>query len=116
MRVNGPRRTVNPVMAEELQHPHQLDAALTSVAAHGMLNSLGVAKATVSTIRLHWNRLDEETILRLLVRAEAQLTFLGDTLGDLVRGIPSEARQLLDTLPDTRLQANPPDAVRAADL
>src|SRR5688572_32841177 len=107
MHVNRPRRTVRPVMAEELQHPHQLDAALTSVAAHGMLNSLGVAKATISTIRLHWNRLDEETCLRLLLRAEAQLTFLGDTLGDLVRGIPAETRQLLDALPDARLQANP---------
>ena len=93
-------------MADEVEHPKAIDAALTSVAAHGMLNSLGVAKATISTIRLHWARLDEETILRLLLRAEAQLTFLGDTLGDLVRGIPSEARQLLDTLPDTRLQSS----------
>lgn len=103
-------------MAEELQSPEALDAAITSVAAHGMLNSLGVAKATISTIRLHWGRLDDETVLRLLVRAEAQLTFLGDTLGDLVRGIPSEARQFLDTLPDLRLQANPQEADPAADL
>ena len=85
-------------MAEELEHPPQLDAALTSVAAHGMLNSLGVAKATISTIRLHWTRLDEETILRLLLRAEAQLTFLGDSLSDLVRGIPGETREFLDSL------------------
>ena len=116
MYVNGPKRTVTGVKAEEVEHPQKLDAALTSVAAHGMLNSLGVAKATVSTIRLHWSRLDEETILRLLVRAEAQLTFLGDTLGDLVRGIPSEARAFLDTLPDTRLQANPQDPELSADL
>ena len=115
MYVNRPRRSVHRVMAEELEHPKTLDATLTSVAAHGMLNSVGVAKATISTIRLHWNRLDEETVLRLLVRAEAQLTFLGDTLGDLVRGIPSEARQLLDTLPDTRLQANPQEGEPPAD-
>ena len=115
MYVNGPRRSVTPVMAEELEHPQQLDAALTSVAAHGMLNSLGVAKATISTIRLHWNRLDEETCLRLLLRAEAQLTFLGETLGDLVRGIPSETRQFLDALPDVRLQSNPQDEVPPAD-
>lgn len=102
-------------MAEGLDHPTEVDAALTSVAAHGMLNSLGVAKATISTIRLHWNRIDEETCLRLLLRAEAQLTFLGDTLGDLVRGIPSETRQFLDTLPDTRLQSKPQDGDAAAD-
>ena len=115
MYVNRPRRSVVPVMAEELEQPKELDAALTSVAAHGMLNSLGVAKATISTIRLHWNRIDEETCLRLLLRAEAQLTFLGDTLGDLVRGIPSETRHLLDALPDARLQSTPQDEDRSAD-
>ena len=101
-------------MAEDLE-PHAIDAALTSVAAHGMLNSLGVAKATISTIRLHWNRLDEETCLRLLLRAEAQLTFLGDTLADLVRGIPAETREFLDALPDHRRQASPQDRERPAD-
>ena len=115
MYVNAPRRSVTGVMAEELEHPKELDAALTSVAAHGMLNSLGVAKATISTIRLHWNRIDEETCLRLLLRAEAQLTFLGDTLGDLIRGIPSETRQFLDNLPDTRLQPTPQDEDAPAD-
>ena len=80
----------------------EVDAALTSVAAHGMLNSLGVARATISTLRLHWERLDDETRDRLLNRAELQLAFLSDTLGDLVRGIPAEARQLLDELPETR--------------
>ena len=125
MYVNDPGRSVRMVMAEELEHPTRfdpplpdstaLDAAITSVAAHGMLNSVGVAKATISTIRLHWDRLDEETVLRLLLRAEAQLTFLGDTLGDLVRGIPTEARELLDTLPDTRLRANPQAEDPSAD-
>ena len=126
MYVNDPGRSVRMVRAEELEHPTRfdpplpdstaLDAAITSVAAHGMLNSVGVAKATISTIRLHWDRLDEETILRLLLRAEAQLTFLGDTLGDLVRGIPSETRQFLDALPDVRLQSNPQDSEPAAEL
>jgi hypothetical protein len=98
MYVNDPGRSVHVVKAEDVEQPAQADAALTSIAAHGMLNSLGVAKATISTIRLHWKRLDEETCLRLLLRAEAQLTFLGDTLGDLVRGIPADARDLLDDL------------------
>ena len=93
-------------MAEELQHPRELDAAITSVAAHGMLNSLGVAKATISTLRLHWDRIDQETCLRLLVRAEAQLTFLGDTLADLVRGIPSETREFLDKLQESERPAD----------
>ena len=78
------------------------NAAITSVAAHGMLNSLSVAKATVATLRLHWSQLDEETCLRLLGRAEEQLGFLGETLLDIVRGIPSETREYLDTLRDGR--------------
>ena len=106
MYVNDPRRSVFAVMAEELQRPSELDAAITSVAAHGMLNSLGVARATISTLRLHWDSLDRETCLRLLVRAEAQLAFLGDTLGDLVRGIPAETREFLDHLQDGE---RPPD-------
>lgn len=77
-------------------------AALTSVAAHGMLNSLGVARATIATLRLHWAQLDEETCVRLLGRAEDQLTFLGETLSDLVRGIPSDTRDFLDTLREGR--------------
>jgi hypothetical protein len=54
-------------------------------------------------------------VQRLLLRAEAQLTFLGDTLGDLVRGIPAEARDLLDTLPDTRLRTDPQSDESPAD-
>ncbi len=78
------------------------DAALTSVAAHGMLNSVGVAKATVATLRLHWGQIDEDTCLRLLARAEEQLGFLADSLVELVRGIPVETRDFLDGLHDQR--------------
>lgn len=78
------------------------DAAIASVAAHGMLNSLAVARATVTTLRAHWTRLDADTCVSLLERAEDQLTFLGDMLGDLVRGIPAETRAILDHLPDER--------------
>jgi hypothetical protein len=82
--------------------PSRDDAAITSVAAHGMLNSLGVAKATIATLRLHFDSIDRETCLALLARADAQLGFLAESLGDLIRGIPSEARQLLDALPEHR--------------
>jgi hypothetical protein len=95
-------------MAEEPTDPARIDAALTSVAAHGMLNSLGVARATVATLRLHWNRLDEETCLRLLQRAEDQLTFLSGSLADLVRGIPDEARRVLDAVDESRLDPSGP--------
>jgi hypothetical protein len=79
-------------------------AAITSVAAHGLLNSVGVAKATVATLRLHWGSLDEATCLRLLARAEEQLSFLGESLSDLVRGIPGDTRAYLDALDDVRPQ------------
>jgi hypothetical protein len=89
-------------MADDSERVDVTDAAVASVAAHGMLNSLGVAKATVATLRLHWASLDEETCLRLLGRAEEQLTFLGESLADLVRGIPGETRDFLDTLQPRR--------------
>ena len=82
----------------ECAEPRNDTAAITSVAAHGMLNSLGVAKATVATLRLHWDKLDQETCVKLLTRAEEQLGFLGDSLSDLVRGIPGETREFLDSL------------------
>ena len=81
--------------------PHPEDAALLAVGAHGLLSSVSVAKATIATLRLHWARLDEETILRLLGRAEDQLAFLGEALADLVRGIPADARQALDAMQPT---------------
>jgi hypothetical protein len=102
-------------MAEEPKDTAHIDAALTSVAAHGMLNSLGVARATVATLRLHWSRLDEETCLRLLQRAEDQLTFLSDSLADLVRGIPAEARRVLDEIDESRHEpSDPPPAGRSS--
>jgi hypothetical protein len=96
-------------MAEEPTDPAHPDAALTSVAAHGMLNSLGVARATVATLRLHWGRIDDETCLRLLQRAEDQLLFLSESLADLVRGIPGEARRVLDEIDESRRDASDPD-------
>ncbi len=78
------------------------ESAILSVAAHGMLNSLGVAKATVATLRIHWGKLDEETCIDLLTRAEEQLSFLAESFADLVRGSPAETRTFLDELPSAR--------------
>ncbi len=75
-----------------------MQVELTSVEAHGMLNSLSVVRATVSTLRLHWGKIDDERCLSLLERAEEQLEFLSESLGDLVRGIPQETRAFLDDL------------------
>lgn len=82
--------------------PGSNDASINAVAAHGMLHSLTVAKGAVETVRQHWEHLDEETRLRLLSRAEEHLAFLAESLGDLIRGIPAETRQSLDSLQDER--------------
>lgn len=74
------------------------EVGLTAVEAHAMLNHLSVARATVSTLRLHWGKIEEEKCIHLLERAEEQLVYLGDSLGDLVRGIPQETRSFLDGL------------------
>lgn len=75
-----------------------LDEGLLSVEAHGMLNSLTVALATVSTLRSSWGEIDDERCLHLLGRAEEQLVLLSDTLTELVRGIPAETLTFLDDL------------------
>ena len=107
--------TVEVDMAEEPEAQADTGAALTSVAAHGMLNSLGVARATVATLRLNWSRLDEETCVRLLQRAEDQLAFLSELLSDLVRGIPGDARRVLDDLDESRpKRSSPTDAGRSS--
>ena len=85
-------------MAEEAAS----QVGLTSVEAHGLLNSLSVVRATVSTLRLHWGKIDDERSLWMLERAEEQLEFLTESLGDLVRGIPQETRAFLDDLRQAR--------------
>ncbi len=88
-------------MAEDIEGTTTLDLGLTALEAHGMLNSLSVVRATVSTIRLHWGRIEDERCIELLERAEEQLVFLSDSLSDLVRGLPSDAREFLDELRQT---------------
>ena len=82
--------------------PGSSDASINAVAAHGMLHSLTVAKGAVETVRQHWESLDPETRVRLLARAEEHLAFLAESLSDLIRGIPSEAREFLDSLQNER--------------
>ena len=106
--VNGSDTSPWKGMAEQPKDTAETDAALISVAAHGMMNSLGVARATIATLRLHWARLDEETCTRLLQRAEDQLAFLTDSLADLVRGIPGEARRVLDEIDESRRDPSGP--------
>lgn len=67
-----------------------------------MLNSLSVVRATVSTLRLHWGKIEDDRCLSLLERAEVQLEFLSESLSDLVRGIAPETRAFLDDLRQTR--------------
>lgn len=82
--------------------PGTSDASINAVAAHGMLHSLTVAKGAVETVRQHWAQLDDETRTRLLSRAEEHLSFLADSFGDMIRGIPSETRRFLDSLHEDR--------------
>ena len=73
-------------------------AAFTAVVAHGLLNAVAIARGSVETAILHWDRLDDERKQRLLKSADDQLILVSDMLGDLVRGIPAEARSILDDL------------------
>ena len=73
-------------------------AALTAVVAHGLLNAVAIARGSVETVMLHWEKLDDARKQKLLDTADAQLILVSDMLGDLVRGIPAGARSILDDL------------------
>ena len=74
------------------------NAALTAVVAHGLLNAVAIARGSVETVMLHWEKLDDARKQKLLDTADAQLILVSDMLGDLVRGIPAGARSILDDL------------------
>ena len=74
------------------------NAALTAVVAHGLLNAVAIARGSVETVMLHWEKLDDDRKQKLLNTADAQLILVSDMLGDLVRGIPAEARSILEDL------------------
>ena len=74
------------------------NAALTAVVAHGLLNAVAIARGSVETVMLHWDKLDDDRKQKLLNSADAQLILVSDMLGDLVRGIPAGAQSILDDL------------------
>ena len=70
-----------------------MDEALISVLAHGMMSSMTIVRLSLEILR----RENIHTALREDVAADAakQIELIVDVLGDLARGVPAEALELL---------------------
>ena len=70
-----------------------------AVIAHGLINSAAAVTGSISTIRELLAPADvDERVALLLDAAERQARFLGDSLRDLLHGMPQDIRIALDEL------------------
>ena len=71
-------------MAEEL------DDATLSLVAHNLRGAIGLAAGAARTVRLRWDRLDEERRNELLELAERGMARVDDAVFGIARGLPAE--------------------------
>jgi signal transduction histidine kinase len=76
----------------------RLEADLTAVVAHSLLNSMSVVMGTIELLQTHGEVLEPGQRAQHLARALAQSRHVTGVLQDLVRGLPPEVRQMLDEL------------------
>ena len=70
--------------------------------AHSLLNSVGVISGAAETMKVHWDRLDDQIKFELLEKIIQQSALVTGVLGDLVRSGRPELVQALNDL-------HPPD-------
>jgi hypothetical protein len=71
---------------------------LLAVMAHSLLNSMGVIAGAAETMKVHWDRLDDNLKLDLLDKIMQQSSLVTGVLGDLVRSGRPELVEALDEL------------------
>jgi K+-sensing histidine kinase KdpD len=83
-------------------------AALLAVAGHGLLSPLAGVTGLLDTLTQRWGSLSEDQRLDIVLTAQAQARYMVGLVKNLVRGIPPEARQLLDEMAATSgIRGNP---------
>ena len=75
---------------------------LLAVMAHSLLNSMGVISGAAETMKIHWDRLDDQLKFELLEKIIQQAGLVTGVLGDLVRSGRPELVEALNEL-------HPPD-------
>lgn len=67
-----------------------LDDATLSLVAHNLRGAIGIAAGAARTVRLRWDRLDEERRNELLELAERGMARVDDAVFGIARGLPAE--------------------------
>jgi hypothetical protein len=67
-----------------------LDDATLSIVAHNLRGAIGIAAGATRTVRLRWDRFDEERRNELLELAERGLARVDDAIFGIARGLPAE--------------------------
>ena len=71
---------------------------LLAVMAHSLLNSMGVISGAAETMKIHWDRLDDQLKFELLEKIIQQAGLVTGVLGDLVRSGRPELVEALNEL------------------
>jgi hypothetical protein len=90
------------------------DATL-AVVAHSLLGSMTVIIGSLKTIERRWDTLDDAHRTELLAAAREQALHVGGVLGDLARGLPPAAVELLATSNRTDAEPAASDATARTD-
>lgn len=67
-----------------------LDDATLSLVAHNLRGAIGIAAGAVRTVRLRWDRLDDERRNELLELGERGMARVDDAVFGIARGLPAE--------------------------
>jgi hypothetical protein len=67
-----------------------LDDATLSLVAHNLRGAIGLAAGATRTVRLRWDRLDDERRNELLELAERGMARVDDAVFGIARGLPAE--------------------------
>jgi hypothetical protein len=68
----------------------ELDDATLSLVAHNLRGAIGIAAGAARTVRLRWDRLDDERRNELLELAERGMARVDDAVFGIARGLPAE--------------------------
>ncbi len=85
-----------------------LDDATLSLVAHNLRGAIGLAAGATRTVRLRWDRLDEERRNELLELAERGMARVDDAVFGIARGLPAEVIADLQRSFDRDEPARPP--------
>lgn len=76
------------------------DDGITAVIAHGLLNSVSAIQMGAHALRESWEQMSPEQRDQILGVLADQASHIRGILSDMIRGLPPEVVQALNSLPD----------------